>query len=290
MPKRKKNLYMSSQTYEEIDLLQLIVKIYNFFKRYFWIIVGITITIVIGGTVGMYFVLKPHYQSSMIVISRSMSASEFIGVTEAFNRLIKEKNWKEIQKLTTLDISICRTLRKIEAASNREVQKNVDKELIKDYTISLTIETTDNSYFTEIQKGLLHYYENLPYVEKKKQLFIKARQQTLERVRKNIRHLDSLQKIIESAAGQKNNLTIIFGSNNNFSSGLLELYETENKLIEELAFPEDIRVIKDLTTYEKPIKFSFTESLFVSFTLGFFIGILIALTKEFRRLYSILNN
>ncbi|PKQ70623.1 Wzz/FepE/Etk N-terminal domain-containing protein [Raineya orbicola] len=271
-----------SQSYEEIDLLELIIKIYKFFKKRFLLILAVMIACIGLGVLSSFLVFQPRYQSTMIFQSRSMTASEVVEITNTLNNLVREENYNEIEKLTGLPKDIAKNLEKLEAAPNREIQKNIDKDIRKDSTIALTIETTNNENLEKIQQGIVSYFENLPYVQKRKQLFKENKERLLAQIQKDIKHTDSIKRIVEASLFAKN--PIILNSNSGFSKDLLLLYEAEGKVKEELAFIDDIKVIKGFTHYQKPRKFSIRDTLGISALIGFIVGILWSLVIEFNKI------
>lgn len=270
------------QTYEEIDLLELIIKIYKFFKKRILLILAVMVACTGLGALSAYLFLQPRYQSTMIFQSRSMTASEVVGVTNTLDNLIREENYSEIEKLTGLPKAISKKIKKLEAAPNREIQKNIDKDIRKDSTLALTIETIDNENLEKIQQGLVNFFENLPYVQKRTQLFKEGRERMLLQIQKEIRHVDSVKRIIESSFLAKN--PIILNGGNEFSTALLKLYDTENQVREDLASPQDIKVIKGFTRYQKPSKFTILKTLGISALIGFILGILWSLVIELNKL------
>lgn len=276
------NTTNSPQTYEEIDLLDLIIKIYKFFKKRILLILAVMVACIGLGTLSSYLVFQPRYRSTMIFQSRSMNASEVAGVTNTLNNLVREENYTEIEKLTGLPKDIAMKIKKLEATLNREIQKNIDKDIRKDSTLTLIVETTDNKNFERIQQGFINYLENLPYVQKRTQLFKEGRERMLLQIQKEIRHVDSVKRIVEASFLSKN--PIILNSGNEFSTELLRLYHAENQVREELAFPQDIKVIKDFTHYRKPVKFSMEDTLGTSAFIGFVLGVLWGLIIELNKL------
>jgi capsular polysaccharide biosynthesis protein len=130
--------------YEEIDLLELFIKIYKFFKRRFLLILIVMVICVGLGVLANLLVFKPCYQTNMIFTSRSMTTSEIADITNSLNNLVKEENWEEIQKLTGLSKEISKDIKKLEAIPNREFQKNIEKDTRTDTTMTLILEITNN--------------------------------------------------------------------------------------------------------------------------------------------------
>ncbi|MCS6795281.1 MAG: hypothetical protein NZ516_04910 [Raineya sp.] len=270
------------QTYEEIDLVELVLKIYKFFKKRILLILLVTLVCVGIGVLGSFVVFQPRYQTTMIFQSRSMTASEVVGVVGTLNNLAREENYEEMQKLTGLPREISKYIVKLEAAPNREIQKNIEKDIRRDSTLALTIETLDNENLDKIQQGLVSYFESLPYVQKHKQIFKEGNERVLAQIQQEIKHLDSLKKIVESSIFIKN--SFILNTSGDISKKIIELREKENEVRKELAFPDDIKVIKGFTRYQKPRKFSIRDTLWVSAFVGLILGILCGLIIELNKL------
>ena len=64
----------------------------------------------------------------------------------------------------------------------------------------------------------------------------------------------------------------------------LKLYEAESKIKENLAFLDDIQVIKEFTKYKKPKKFSIRETLALFAVIGLVLGIVLALIIELNKI------
>lgn len=272
----------TSYSYDEVDLLDLTIKIYLFFKRRFWLIAAVVASCISIGILSSYLLFQPRYQTTMIFQSRSMTASEVIGVIDALNSLVKEENYTEIEKLTGIPSNIAYKIAKLEAMPNRDLQKNLEKDTRKDSTMALILETTSNDHLEIIQQGLVNYLENLPYVQKHKKLFKEASERILEQIYREIKHLDSLKKIAESSFYNKN--SFILNTSGDISEKIILLREKENKVRMQLAFLDDIKVIKGFTRYNKPRKFSIQDNIGISTFVGVILGILLALIIELNKL------
>lgn len=272
----------TSYSYDEVDLLDLTIKIYLFFKRRFWLIAAVVTSCISIGILSSYLLFQPRYQTTMIFQSRSMTASEVIGVIDALNSLVKEENYTEIEKLTGIPSNIAYKIAKLEAMPNRDLQKNLEKDTRKDSTMALILETTSNDHLEIIQQGLVNCLENLPYVQKHKKLFKEASERILEQIYREIKHLDSLKKIAESSFYNKN--SFILNTSGDISEKIILLREKENKVRMQLAFLDDIKVIKGFTRYNKPRKFSIQDNIGISTFVGVILGILLALIIELNKL------
>lgn len=271
MPKQNQ-ITMSNtaqQGYEEIDLIELIIKIYKFFKRRIKLIIILVVVFAGLGLVASFFILKPRYQSTMIISSRSLTASEVAGLIEAIDNLAFEDNSKEIEKLTNIPAKNARKIQKIKVDPTDST------------AITIKIELTDNENWDIYQKGIVNYLENQPYVKKKTALYKESQEKLLRDVQKEIKHLDSLKKIIEASSSGKTQF--ILSNSSQVYSEILKLYDSENQIRANLAFVDDIQVIKGFTNYKKPKKLSPYNTISLFAVVGLIIGVVVSLTIELNK-------
>lgn len=272
----------TQQGYEEIDLIELIIKIYKFFKKRI-VLILLSVVIAVGlGVLSSFLLFKPRYQSIMIISSRSLTASEVVGFVSTLDNLAKEENETEISKLTKIPENLAKKIEKIEALPNRDFQKNVEKDVRRDSTIAIRLEVTKTGEWQAYQNGIAYYLENMPYVRKKTALYKEGQEKLLQNIQKEIRHLDSLKKIIEASGAGKTQF--ILSNSGEVYTEILKLYEAENKTKENLNFINDIQVIKEFTNYQKPKKFSLRETVALSAIIGLILGILLALIIELNKI------
>ncbi|MDX1905350.1 MAG: hypothetical protein SFU27_14480, partial [Thermonemataceae bacterium] len=263
---------------EEIDLLELILRVFSFFKRRLVLIISVLLVIGTTGIITNFLVFKPRYQSSMVLVSRSLSVSELIALFGGIQDLAKEGNHNELSQLTQVEAPVWADLASLKAEPNTELQKMSPKTTLKDFSVAITIEVLDNKNWKKIEQGLLNYLENTPYVKKKTALYKENQADLLKKVQKEIKRTDSLKSIIESSQTTKNQM--IIGTSGDIYAASVELYEKENEIKENIAFAADIRLIKGFTNYQKPQKFTLKDTLLLWGGVGLFLGILIALLAE----------
>jgi DNA-directed RNA polymerase subunit F len=269
------------QGYEEIDLIELLIKIYKFFKRRYRLILLCIVISAVLGVLSNFLFLKPRYQSTMIISSRSLTASEVAGIISTLDAFAYEENTEELAKLLNIPEKLAKKIVKVEAMPNREFQKNVEKDFSKDSTIAIKLEVAESDNWKTYEKGIVSYLENIPYVKMKTALYKESQERLLQQVQKEVKHLDSLKKIIEAGGGKAQ---FILNNSTQVYTEILKLYEKENEIKENLFFVNDIRVIKEFTNYKKPKKFSVKEVTIIFALIGFIIGIVVSLIIELNKI------
>ena len=272
----------SQQGYEEIDLIELVIKIYKFFKKRYKLMLITSVVSVLLGWGASTLLILPRYFSAMIVSSRSLSGSEISGLIFTLDDLVKENNKDEFKKLTGIPEKTFKSITNIKAIPNRDYQRNVEKDIRKDSTMAISVELTDNTEWETVQNGIVNYLENVPYVQKRTKVYKEGQEKLLLQVQKEIKSIDSLKKIIEASLNTKS--TIILSNSGGIYNEALKLYETEKKIRENIIFGNDIHVIKDLAHLQKPKKASVKETILLFGGIGFVLGFLIALVIELNKI------
>ncbi|MCU0439809.1 MAG: hypothetical protein MUC49_18115 [Raineya sp.] len=272
----------SQQGYEEIDLIELVIKIYKFFKRRYKLMLITVMIAVLLGWIASSLLILPRYFSSMIISSRSLSASEVSGLISTLDELVKDYNVKEFTKLTKIPEKDFGTIVAIKAMPNRDFQKYVEKDVRKDSTVAISIDLTNNAQWEIIQNGIVYYLENIPYVQKRTKIYREGQEKLLQQVQKEIKNIDSLKKIIEASPNAKN--TIILSNSGGIYNEAFKLHETEKNIKENIALSNDIHVIKDFAHLQQPKKASVKETILIFGGVGFILGFLLALILELNRI------
>jgi capsular polysaccharide biosynthesis protein len=272
----------SQQGYEEIDLIELLVKIFSFFKRRYKLMLLSCALAALVGFISSYFLILPRYQSSMIISSRSLSAPEVTGLIGVLGELAREKNYSEIAKKTKIEENVAKDLASITAVPNKEYQKYDEKDAPEESTIAITVELYDKQRWQDIQNGIVYYLESNPYVQKKTKIYKESQEKIIAQIQKEVKHLDSMKRIIESSMYAKNN--IILNNSGDIYVDAIRLHEAEIKAKEKLAFVNDIEVIQELTNSQKPKKASIKETVFLFALGGLILGFLLSLILEMNRI------
>jgi len=271
----------TQQGYEEIDLIDLIIKIYKFFKkRYLLILLCIVVSAVLG-VLSNFLFFKPRYQSTMIISSRSMTTSEVAGIISTLDDFAYEENTEELAKLLNIPEKLAKKIVKVEAVPNREFQKNVEKDFRKDSTIAIKLEVTERNEWKTYEKAILDYLENTPHIKKKTLLYKESQERLLQQVRKEIKHLDSLKKIIEAGGTSKSQFIVNSGI---ISSEIVNLSHKENEIKMALFFADEFQIVKSFDNFKKPKRFSYKGTLVASSVAGFIIGIVVSLIIELNKI------
>lgn len=257
---------------DEIDLIELFLNIYIFFKKNFWILF---IAGVIGGGLGYStkFFGKKHFESSMLINSYTVSENLLMEYINNIQTIIEDGNRKYLSERMEIDPSNLKNLKKI---SVKDVFDEKAKKS-KGY-LSVTVKVDNNQLLNNLSSGILKYIEKEPYVQSEIQIFTDNNQNLILKIDKEIEKLEVLQK--NNLNQQKSTSDVsIYNSQNSFQNELLALLKEKQNLEKRMKFATPFIVIQDFTIYQKPIKKTVTYT-FSSGLLFAFIAMLILIFRN----------
>lgn len=176
----------NQQRHDEIDLVELFYRIFVFFRKYFWLMLGF---LIVGAAYGLFQSMKTNefYESEMIITS-SVDNEMLISLLNKPQEL-KQKGEKELLA-QTLSISSekVNAIRSIEAG----FQKNTDNKYSN--RILIKIATIDKQLINSIYAGLKTYLNNNDHI--KQELTIEEEQirYLIEKTKEEIKDLEELKK------------------------------------------------------------------------------------------------
>jgi hypothetical protein len=253
---------------DEIDLIELFLNMYIFFKKNFWILF---IAGVIGGGLGYStkFFGKSHYESSMLINSYTISENLLMEYINNIQNIIDDENSKYLSEKMEIDSTNLKNLKKI---SVKDVYDEKAKKS-KGY-LSVTVTVDDNQLLNILSSGILNYIEKEPFVQSEIQISTENNQDLISKIDKEIEKLEVLQENSLNSYQNKADVNI-YNSQKSFQNELLALIKEKQGLEKRLKFKTPFRVIQDFTIYQKPIKktitYTFSGGLLFAFIALFYL-------------------
>ena len=274
---------------EEINIRQIFSEFVHFNKRnknliFVFVLIGIVSVILFQN-------LKPAYYETKAICMSGISKYERVDYEEGWlqrtaidliNYLeinIENKDYNELAYLLGIDISVAQKIKKIEA--EQLFQKDMNEEFFSLNKFEVMLVVFDNNIISEIQEGLLYYFNSNNYVKKYYEEFIESSNKIILDINQEMKLLEKIR--IE---GSKNRMD--FSSSLKVINGQ-EKSEVSNQIVALSQYREDIRTQKELL---KPLSFvqDFAKvnqkeddiliwSILGSF-LSFLISLFVALIKE----------
>ena len=266
----------TSPANDEIDLVELAVRIYRFFQRHFWLFVFCTAA---GVGVGacLYFVVPDIYVSKMVIQSDILTESYSDRITESIDNLVGEKNYSLLSQRLGLTTAQAEKLRGIEIESIKETKEQGKEESI----FIVTAEVLDKSIIATLQDGIINYLRNNEFVKIRVQQRIDYYEKLIESIGEEIKSLDTLkQKLLAGKPiyGKSGGDMMLIDPTNIYNQ-IINLKRQQLEYRNSLQLANSIQLVEGFTIYEKPAE----PKLSIAMAAGFFIGFMGALLVVFMR-------
>lgn len=231
---------------DEIDLIELFLNIYIFFKRNFWFLF---ISVIIGAGLGYStkFFTKKHYESSMLINSYTVSGNLLIEYINKIQTILEDGNLQYLSERMEMDTLQLTSLKEI---TIEDVYDEKEKKS-KGY-LSVSVNVLDNNILSVLDDGILKYIEKEQYVQSEIEIFTENNLNIISKIDEEIEKIEELQQLSLSQEQNKGDVNI-YNSQKSFQNELLDLLKEKQNREKVLKFAIPFRVIQEFTIYQKPI-------------------------------------
>lgn len=267
---------------EEIDLIELIIKIYKFIKKYIIIFV---IALIIGVIIG--FIKNKSgsttYKSSILVTSGFNNELFQTSDVFKFNNLLTDLTLFLNNQLQSGDLEILATkmnltvdelscISSISIAATEELEKQKNS-FSQNFEITVVADNSD--IFAKLGEGLKNYFTNNEYFKTLIEQQKIYSEQLIKKLDEEIYEIDSLQKTKKNS---NMNVTIYENEYTN-SSKIIELYKTKIKTEKNLQLSETIFIIEN---FYNPVSISSASktNLIIFPVILLFLAFMFAIIRE----------
>lgn len=258
---------------DEIDLIELFLNMYMFFKKNFWILF---ISGIIGGGLGYStkFFGKKHFESSMLINSYTVSRNILMEYINNIQAIIDDGNSKYLSERMGIDTTNLINLKKISVEDIYDEKTKKSKGYL-----SVTVTVEDNQLLNNLGSGILNYIEKEPYVQSEIEIYKENNQNLISKIDEEIKKLEALQENNLNQSKNKGDVNI-YNTQKSFQNELLALIKEKQGIEKRLQFKTPFRVIQDFTIYQKPIR----KTVTYTFSSGLIFGFITLLILIFRNI------
>mgnify|MGYP006282409731 CR=1 FL=1 len=245
------------QNNNEIDLLELLAKIYFVFKRNKFIIIGFT---ALGLIYGIYSSTKgePYYSTEMI--SRlNLSNDLIINKLKTLEKLNKNRNYLVLSEQLNLPND---QIRKIKSIAIEEIEETS--------LINVKLKIHDKELINDVKNGILNFLENNDYIQKELKLEQEHNEQFLERITEAL-------EVLKEKENQKINHKMsegVFLSDESYSDQLIKLMDKRESVEKRLMLNEPLTILNDFYVPDQTQRDTTTKILLFA-GIGLFLGLLV---------------
>lgn len=274
---------------DEIDLLELLAKVIRIVRKRI-LLLPIFLILGIGLGISGYFAFKPTFQTKMIASSTVINYPAIAGIINTLNDLVKEANYEELSsrlKLTSDDIKSIKEI-SCENIIGEEIEEinNVRSKRVDEYSeqeqFIINVKLTNTRIISTLQKSVVDYIENNPYIKNKIKIEKEIIQRELENIDNDLKYNDSIRLMViaKMRSGENQNIKIDLGD---FDTQQVELYERQSTLQKELELLKNIQIIEPFTKFQKPTSFDIPKSIVAGVTGGLFLWIMTLMLLELNK-------
>lgn len=273
---------------DEIDLIELTIKIAKFFKKQRWVFI---IFILMGVSIGLlYHFTKPSvYQSKMILQSDILTESYSNRVTESFSSLIKEKNWKMLASRLSMTEADAASIKKIEIIfiKNEDAKEGIARQGVIYKNTNNNIIVNAEVYNTEItaklQDGIVSFLQNIDFVKirvKQRQIYYSN---LVAKIKEEINSLDSLKdKLFQGKPVYAKGAEIMVVDPSKIHTEIIDLTKQKLEYENSLELVESIQVVEGFAVFNRVTTPRLSVVLIAGVVGGFFLGLLFICFQWFR--------
>ena len=268
---------MGEPSRDEIDLLNLAVRLIQSLKRHFILLI-FTVLAGIGIGYGLWRMTPGIYESQMIVVSEVLTKAYGERVNGSINSLIEEGNAKVLSELLGLKEADALQLRHMDVScvvetETRQRSKDIVEKKDKTFFI-IKAEVTDSHILPQLQDGLTHFLHNNPfataYVTEKTQFY----QTLIGKIDEELKDMESIKlRILEGKPVSPKSQDILMIDPASLFSEIVRLNELKLEYQGNLEKTRIVQLIEGFTVFEKPSKPKRSNFLLIGFVLGCTAGI-----------------
>ena len=233
----------------------------------------IILTIVLCVAVGsLYFWIAPKtYESKMILHSDILSESYVLKMAENINTHVKDGDTEFLASILNMTNEEARLLREFKVTSALTPMSQQTKESDK-FIVVISVRVKDNAILPKLQKGIVEYLTNNPYIKKRVDEIKKKCVGLIAVLDREIALMDTLKaKIAKGTFGTSKTNGISFMDISKLYEVSANMHEKKLDLTTRIALVESIQIIEDFSPYGKPVWPKLSITIFASLVTSVFI-------------------
>jgi hypothetical protein len=259
---------------DDIDLINLLERMFFFFRRFRKVFVIAIIAGILLGFAG-YFLSPKMYESKLILHSSDLTNQEELEIIDYWNQLLKRNEYKILAPVLNCSEEL---LHRVVSLQGVQIQKNYSSTDPNGFYIDARIR--DNSILTDLQNAIVFGLNNTEYVKQK----FSARKEDLKKLidgtNTEMSKLDSTKNRIEDAKNStgKNSSSPVL----NVTTLNRELIDLTEKLISyqnELKYISSVQVLQGFMPLNTPVSRSLAVTIVMGLILCLSVAYLFSLLK-----------
>lgn len=267
---------------DDISLMGIFRQLIRFVKNARkHLLIGVLLGIVTG--VVLFIVTKPVYESTMSAYSSNLSDSKAIAVIDDLAKLFIQKDFEQLSQKMELKPSTLEKITKISVVRSKTTG-NMYEETEQKLGFEITAQVQEVELFDSVEYGIRNHIENLEYVKPRVSSYKSNLAFNIEKLESEIKDMlvlkANLHDILNNTNGSiKNQPNIFLSDLGNTNLRIIELYEKQNRLKEELILASDFGIIRKFTKFKKRVSPRLSKTLLFTEFICITIAILVYFWK-----------
>jgi len=257
-------------------------------KRWIMVLCFSLLGLAIG--IGLFFIVKPTYVSTLILSSHVLTNDYCADIIQELELIVEDDTPNLLAKKLKIDSVTAKEIKRIEFYNYDEKlkEKYKDKDtIVLGRPFKIKVFAYSNIIFDTLQKALVNYLENNPYALKRKEIKKQDNIMMREKLKTEIKQLDSLKNAVSvNLLPRGNQSGFVFGQPidpiNIYREGVL-FFQKELELNKEMILMDNIQVISDFSVRGKPNSPKLSVATTAGGIGGFLFGLIFALFLERRK-------
>jgi capsular polysaccharide biosynthesis protein len=242
---------------DDIDLINLLEKIYLFFRRFKLVFIIAVIAGIVLGSLG-YFLSAKLYQSRIILHSSYLTNQEEIEIIDYWNQLVKRGEYALVSRMLNTPEEV---ISKVAALNPAEIQKDYSSSNPNGYYVDVKVK--DNAVLPELQNAIVYGLNNTPYAVKRLAARKEFLQNGINQLTIEANKLDSLRNNIGAIGHSRENASLLLNVSD-MNKDLVDMHEKIENYRNELKFISTVQVLQGFIASGIPVSRSLAVSIAVA--------------------------
>lgn len=263
---------------EEIDLTEIIRKLIQFLRTNLKLLL---LFVLMGIALGVlaYFMLPRRYNVRMIADSRLLSSQEVTNLVDSWNELLGDREYTLLSRKLNVPLEVVTSVAALQATS---AATSVEGANAKD-VFAIEAVVFDNDRVDALQKGIIYYLENSPYVQERITAEKRRMNALKNRLQGEIAQLDSVKLSLQSLIRRGGNASNAFiAEPGSINAQIVTLYGQLLGIEENLLFMENIQVISGFDRREHADFPKLPPCVLVGAVVGFVIALVVTFLRSLK--------
>lgn len=266
----EQNIYLR----DELSVFQLLVNVYSTIRQNIVLLIVCSVFGLII-SLSLHYLRPPVYESEMVVDTGLINLPRGTNLVESIQVMIEDKNYDEIANKLNISADLAKHIKKIQ--SSNIFQYVNDEDEIR--SLKILIRVSDNTFFPQIQAGIISYLEEIPYVKERIEIRKAAFHENIDFITTKIAQISELQSNIVKLEESQNRSNLILMDPSESFRIAMELQEQLTYYKRELKLIDNFQVIREFTKTNKSASPGTLASIALGLFSGFIIGLIIVLIR-----------